>query len=815
MPFKDISPLQHDAFVSSLRAGHYNLLLGAGASVDASNNFGLLPAGAAFKDTLCALKNVSVNYSLQRVYELLTPPEIDKYVTARFKDAVPGDTTKLISSFIWKRIFTWNLDDVLENTYNGGSRQKLVPLHFADAFVEADNLADLPLIYLHGSVRQADKGYVFSRNEYVNQIRNVSHWMVFLTQIMHTQPLIISGASLDEIDLDYYLSFRTPTASRDEGGPSILVEVADDAITQNMCKSHNLIQFIGYSNDFFSYCKKLLPNAPTPFDLLASDTRNLIPAGVSARAALAFQADFELVPATGERTQAPSRFQYGYAPSWHDLASDRDISRTSATGIVVEAERRVKDSANIVKIILVSASTGKGKTTLLRRVGFELSKRGIRTLLCTALNRFDRADGDIIDLMDGPVVLIVDNFADQAAAIFDLIDRVEKKEVLVIGTERSYRMKHILTLLGTGEAAIYHDLPLTYTEAVRLVQNYLSLGFLGDRRSLRDRQAFARRLTNDPIAIACCRIMNDFRPLDAIVRELIKETNEHALDRYLMASLAHECLSTGVRFEVLASSIDRTGLKEQFEADNPLPLAYLDRSRTFIIPENTTLGERVLDDVSRNDRKRLLKIFAALANGIASRVNRGTIIKGTPEARMSRRLFDYDDVVGPLLGSDADEFYDLTRESWRWNSRYWEQVALLNLAHFYDGEGTNAAAGFLDHAVQHARHAVTIERHPFPLSTLGKVLMTQMVQPGQPLASLYEEAFTDLQTAIEIERKWSRSAVQPYASLFSGTMRYLENKGTLSEKQRASLKSNLIDVDARFPMNDEIHTLASEVSRRL
>ena len=37
MPFESISEEQREAFISSLKAGQYNLLLGAGASMDSSN----------------------------------------------------------------------------------------------------------------------------------------------------------------------------------------------------------------------------------------------------------------------------------------------------------------------------------------------------------------------------------------------------------------------------------------------------------------------------------------------------------------------------------------------------------------------------------------------------------------------------------------------------------------------------------------------------------------------------------------------------------------------------------------------------------
>ena len=61
---------------------------------------------------------------------------------------------------------------------------------------------------------------------------------------------------------------------------------------------------------------------------------------------------------------------------------------------------------------------------------------------------------------------------------------------------------------------------------------------------------------------------------------------------------------------------------------------------------------------------------------------------------MVGRLFDYDDVVSKWLQDEADNFYDRTRDAWKWNSRYWGQVALLNLAHYYNDPNTDVGNSF-------------------------------------------------------------------------------------------------------------------------
>jgi hypothetical protein len=243
-----------------------------------------------------------------------------------------------------------------------------------------------------------------------------------------------------------------------------------------------------------------------------------------------------------------------------------------------------------------------------------------------------------------------------------------------------------------------------------------------------------------------------------------------------------------VRYEILIAALDPSGIKEQFNIENPLPLAYSDSAKSFVVPQNTTLAERVLSRAATQNRTRLLDVFVSLATGIRPRVNRQAIRRRTPEARLAGRLFNYDDVTSKLLGDHSETFYHRTKDTWQWNSRYWEQVSLLKLAMYYRNPTAPEGLDALAKAVQHARFAVAIEHHPFGLTTLGKVLMAQMLAPEASMTEVYREAFDQLSQAIELEQRWSRSSVQPFVSLFAGTIRFLERKGALTSEQRDRLE---------------------------
>ncbi len=495
-----------------------------------------------------------------------------------------------------------------------------------------------------------------------------------------------------------------------------------------LCEKHGLLHFVGYSKDFFEYCKSVLPRPPTPTELLPAATRQLIPAGVSRSTAMAFSADFEVVPGVAVPS-SNSRFMYGHFPSWGDLEANRDIARPMVSELIVEIEERLSDPLGQSHVLIVSEASGAGKSTALRRTAYELAKRGTRTLMCSSLSRIANTTADVIDLIDGPVVIVIDNLAEQVTALPDLLGRLEKRDVVFIGAERSYRMNYLKQVLAGRRYDQTGKLPMSTVEARRLIDQYADAGAIGDPSVLRRRGEFAQKIKSDPIAVACCRILNDFRPLDRIVDSITADASGPALDRYLGAALAQHCFYGGIRYEILIKAFGAVEAKAQFEVNYPLPLDYYDQAKRFVIPENSAVSERILERFAERDLDRMLTIFVNLAEELGPWVNRNTIIARAPEPRLSGRLFDFDSVVSKFLRSNAEEFYDRVKPSWEWNSRYWEQVALLNLARYQSSSNVSEGLEYLEDAVIRARHAVAVEHHPFPLTTLGKVLLNHMVAP--------------------------------------------------------------------------------------
>lgn len=122
---------------ASLYAGHYNLLLGSGASYGSTNSSGKpVPSVAELTEALCKHTGAPITSTLAQVSRLLKPLEVEKFITKPFSGCRPGEGLKRLTKFVWKTIYTFNVDDALEAAYERtpGVKQHAAPVNFTQLY---------------------------------------------------------------------------------------------------------------------------------------------------------------------------------------------------------------------------------------------------------------------------------------------------------------------------------------------------------------------------------------------------------------------------------------------------------------------------------------------------------------------------------------------------------------------------------------------------------------------------------------------------------------------------------------------------------
>jgi hypothetical protein len=559
--------------------------------------------------------------------------------------------------------------------------------------------------------------------------------------------------------------------------------------------------------EFLKWLKNQYPTTPTVYDLVVPSSAELFSESINKVQLLKFFSDFELITATDQPLSSlPSSFLYGGEPSWPDIHQHVDIERKDnekiSQKLLETALGNVKD-----RFILVLDEAGTGKTTTIKRIAHNLAQSGNPVLSLRTLSRIN-TDAAIACLACAKtnILLVIDHLADHIDQLMQILDnKVVAEKVIILAAERSYRKEYLDIVRGEHPIAEIKLLPMQRSVILQLIERYNKYGLVANARAVKKSSDFANQLLNDPIAISVCRILNDFQPIAKIIDSLWDATKPTDRLPYLCVALAQHCYGAGFRYSLLQNILGPNISVSRFiNSKLPLMLGINSIEEEFLVTANQVIGERILNKVIFEDKELLYETFRSLATVIAPHVNRKAVMKRTPEARLAGRLFDSDKIVRPFLGNEsAEKFYNVIQSRWQWNSRYWEQRALL------------AADNDLHRAIQYARHAVANERHPFPLTTLGKILLMNMKNQSANRNKLFSDAFMALNEAIEMEASNYRISAHPYATILSGTVNYLDLGGELTISQKRKISEYRNEAAYRFRTDTTIATLAQQLDSKL
>jgi hypothetical protein len=347
----------------TLKAGQYNLLLGAGVSLDSfsSDQKRTLPGAGALRDELAAaMPGVRANSSLNRLYRTARQQDrVDELITNRFINCVPGDTVKAITKFKWRRIFTLNIDDALEAAYdlvlNG---QKPRPLNFNDPYEELRDRSQVPIIHLHGFSKRSEDGYVFDIKEYSRSIADLNIWAHNLSSFIRSEPFLILGTSLEEPDLTYFLADRFNVPVRSDRAASLFVEPFPDDATATDCAEYKVELNEATALDFLNLLDEKFPDRTTIKEDLLAELSGFDTDKLGIKEIAEFHADFEQVPkAVVLGNSQGTNFALGHRVTWADLKADLDIPRDLTGRLQTSTSSKIPSGFQ-----LIVGPAGSGKT---------------------------------------------------------------------------------------------------------------------------------------------------------------------------------------------------------------------------------------------------------------------------------------------------------------------------------------------------------------------------------------------------------------------------------------------------------------------
>lgn len=242
--------------ISQIRAGRSILFIGAGASVGAKNaKMSSPPVGEKLKNLIAAELNVkySSGTGLRELFSFarrhLGENGLHDFMFQYYANCKPATFHfALMKKRMWKRIYSTNIDDVLENSYRSavGSSPEI---YVAESSIVAPlkRSSELQIIKLNGDIHGSFENFIFSEDQYQSYFHRNDNWYDECARDYRNETFIFIGSSLDEPLFWFHLNRLQAI----EGSPKAdIVKPKLDIIQSELMNEKNITFIPGSLSDF-------------------------------------------------------------------------------------------------------------------------------------------------------------------------------------------------------------------------------------------------------------------------------------------------------------------------------------------------------------------------------------------------------------------------------------------------------------------------------------------------------------------------------------------------------------------------------------
>ncbi|MEX0733537.1 MAG: SIR2 family protein [Steroidobacteraceae bacterium] len=296
----------------------------------------------------------------------------------------PGHYAELLS-FPWNRIYTLNVDDLIEKTLSeiGGSRSAKSISATTDRISELDERR-LCTIHLNGSLRDLPDKVTFGRGQYAIR-RSGDPFYETLRHDLLFQPVVFIGTNLEEGPMWQHLAIRDAT-----GGPaaqglrprSYLVAPVLNRSKEALLSKYKIVWLQMTTADFATSILSRLGDAKVEGNRLLNLKGTELDRGAPR---------IQIISEIPEGSPEPTEYLLGAEPTWPDAKHGRIAQRVCLT----EIREQVKSllAASIVrKFLIVTGTAGVGKSSAMMATALQLDADGISTGWVDCTSFFEPAE---------------------------------------------------------------------------------------------------------------------------------------------------------------------------------------------------------------------------------------------------------------------------------------------------------------------------------------------------------------------------------------------------------------------------------------
>ena len=781
----DFNSQELQLLLRQFERGNVVLFAGAGFSIGAKNTLGQDPPLAG--DLCRALANdcgwVYDNEELAVVFaqaqKYLGTQGLNERLFTYFRNCAPASWHRIIPRLYWSRIYTTNIDDVIENAYSGGAvAQQLDSIVCPTEALERDIwFARVQCVHLHGCVLDPAKGFTFTYEDFANQTASPSPWYQALIEDMQANTVVFVGTRLGDSPFYHYLTLRS---KRGKGVPEVrpkafLVAPGLSPIRKRQFEEQNMVVINANTEEFFDPLLAELSNrVPSRMALL----RNRYPHQIAALNSGEFETqseflrDFEFVTAeaaAASRAIYRTAFFEGAEPTWEDIRQDVDARREITWSVLEELK---KDVAGVAAFML-TGHAGSGKSTVLRRAAYELAREGHIVYYLRAPHRVQKRPlaNLLLSLGDQRVYLFLDDANLHLDVLEEIAREFPEKNATFVLSDRPHSLYSHLHRVTRLKPTILEIPLLNHADAGALIDKLDDFGKLGDLQNKpRSRQIYEFLRRSKKQLLVAMKEATSGRGFDVI---LLSEFNSlRGYDAQLAYAIACLCYKHGapVRKRHLIACLDGSDIEKinVFKYHLRDVVVPWNDNEDILCPRHRVIADQVAKESAPLETK--IDATVRFLSQVSSDITPRNISKRTLEYRAYRGLINLDNML-QVLSEDYNIISDIYRqlkEYYQHDFLFWLQFgrAELYFDHFAEAEtylksslAIRDAENFQAHhhmGVLHLKRA-TFEDNPVP-------------------------ALLDLRQGEEILRKQikARGQIDPYpcAALIDHKIRYLRKHGS-------------------------------------
>lgn len=369
--------------IGAIDRGEAALFLGAGASASSTTRDGQpIRQGTALAKLVAS--RAGLPYSDESLPEVLggslgrrlSAVQFHAILKSEYTGVQPSKELVELLGYTWKRLYTWNIDDALENIRSGVQRRRYFN-GMIDKVTDHEELEFLHVVHLHGEAIKPEHGFIFSPAEYNARLTQDKHdwYRLAASDYVSYFPIFI-GSKLNEPIMSAELDRARPNP---DSGLGVAFLVTPDTFTEVQLANfaaRNIVTIKATLAEFVSWLKAKVGGRLTPVDVVRKNSALI--EEIAAQANLT-DADIRTAQSIVLHTWSDakrradslqglekSKFARGYLqgnpPSWRLAATDIPVWLERTESLY----RALADSIqNRDRCFLVYGQSGSGKTTAL------------------------------------------------------------------------------------------------------------------------------------------------------------------------------------------------------------------------------------------------------------------------------------------------------------------------------------------------------------------------------------------------------------------------------------------------------------------